>query len=583
MSGARFEHTNSFVDKFQGVTSRGDYKWQAKCPCRNDDSNPSVSITEEQDGTVLVYCHRGLCSFDDICNSVNVKPTELLPPSKRDDFAKKEEPQSLEHLKPKLVETYDYLDEDGNLLFQKMRMLQVNGSKTFRQRRPTESGDWDYSLGDTPKVLYNLPEVIKAKKNNIPIWIVEGEKDANTLISKGQVATTAPNGAGHWLDIHTSALSGAQIEIVADNDEPGIAHAVKVYAELKKAGCDVGGIWLAKEGKDVTDHINAGLTLDDLDELPESMFPKQKEEPKALKEKGIAEKALDVVSELEELVMRADLNVLQKLTKAGNIVNSFNVGTPLDSGRSVSWDDLISESDDDSYDWLIENLLERGERVIVVAAEGVGKTMLARQVAILTAHGIHPFTFQRIKPVRTLMVDLENPEKIIRRSARKIVKRAKERSFTNDPVYDIFIKPSGLDLLKMEDRMLLEEQIQKTNPELVVLGPLYKSFVDPGGRTSESVAIEVAKYLDSIRTVYDCALWLEHHAPLGNSMSSRDLRPFGSAVWSRWPEFGISLQPDITSAIPDVYDIGHFRGARDERSWPTKIKRGKLFPFEIVS
>jgi replicative DNA helicase len=136
--------------------------------------------------------------------------------------------------------------------------------------------------------------------------------------------------------------------------------------------------------------------------------------------------------------------------------------------------------------------------------------------------------------------------------------------------------------MKPYDRMLLEEKMDEVRPEILVMGPLYKSFVDPGGRTSESIAVEVAKYLDGLRTTYNCALWLEHHAPLGQSMSTRDLRPFGSAVWSRWPEFGISLQPDLTSPTPYVYDVRHFRGARDERSWPTKIKRGKRFPFEVM-
>jgi hypothetical protein len=130
--------------------------------------------------------------------------------------------------------------------------------------------------------------------------------------------------------------------------------------------------------------------------------------------------------------------------------------------------------------------------------------------------------------------------------------------------------------------MVLEKAIEESKPELLVMGPLYKSFVDPGGRTSEAIAVEVAKYLDDIRTTYQCALWLEHHAPLGTTMSTRDLRPFGSAVWSRWPEFGISLTPDPSAVGQYVYDVKHFRGARDERQWPTKMKRGSRLPFEVL-
>jgi len=136
--------------------------------------------------------------------------------------------------------------------------------------------------------------------------------------------------------------------------------------------------------------------------------------------------------------------------------------------------------------------------------------------------------------------------------------------------------------LRAEDRAIIEETVERVKPDLLLIGPVYKSFVDPGGRTSEAVAVQVAKYFDMIRDYYKCAMWLEHHAPLGSSMSTRDLRPFGSAVWSRWPEFGLALHPDPTSVGEYIYDVRHFRGARDERPFPTKLKRGKVFPFELV-
>ena len=219
---------------------------------------------------------------------------------------------------------------------------------------------------------------------------------------------------------------------------------------------------------------------------------------------------------------------------------------------------------------------------MVVAAEGVGKTMLARQVAICAGLGVNPFTFQQMEPIRTLTVDLENPERIIRRTSRNIVGAAKSMGYADKMQAHLFIKPDGLDLLNAHDRILLEQHIEETKPDLLVMGPLYKAFLDPGTRTSEAVAIEVAKYLDTIRTVYGVALWLEHHAPLGTSMTSRELRPFGSAVWSRWPEFGLALQPDPTHMGEYVYEVNHFRGARDLRYWPLQMKRGVKFPFEVT-
>lgn len=562
--------TQRVLDRLDAVrrTSAG---WQARCPCRNDDANPSLSVAEGDNGKVMMFCHRGAgaCSFEEICKSIDISPVELMG-DKKDD-------------KPKgitFVKAYDYLDADGNLLFQKVRYIdEETGKKTFRQRKPAPNGNWVYSLGDTPKVLYNLPSVLKAKDEGYAIWLVEGEKDADTLTEMGIVATTMPGGAGKWLDIHTDALRGAFVEIIADNDKPGMEHALLVKNALEDSGCTV-HVWKSAVAKDISDHLCIdGQGIDTLEEVNFNEIDTQDEIYDSQDE--LISKEEEVLEKVIAVLQRDDMNIVQRLAKAESIISSIDVAPVLDAGRLVSWTDFINETHDDSYDWLIPNLLERQERVIVVAAEGVGKTMLARQVAICTACGINPFTYQHMKPIRTLTVDLENPERIIRRTSRPIIAQALHRSGIKTPALELFAKPAGLDLLKTSDRVLFEEQIEKSNPELIVMGPLYKSFVDPGGRTSEAIAVEVAKYLDYIRTIYGCALWLEHHAPLGTSMTSRDLRPFGSAVWSRWPEFGISLTPDMLSGVPYVYDLKHFRGARDEREWPLKIKRGKIFPFEV--
>lgn len=562
---ALFQHTDEFLSRLKGVdeTANG---WEARCPCRNDDDNPSLSISEDsRTGNILVTCHRGSpCTSKEICESVGLTQAALFPPQKRNKD------------KLDLVKTYDYTDVDGTLLFQKLRYVDSAGKKTFRQRKPDGRGGWEYSLGDTPKVLYNLPSVTRAVKEGYPIWVVEGEKDADTLTALGIVATTMPGGAGKWLDIHTQALAGAEVEIVADNDEPGIAHAKLVHSELVKAGCEA-RIWRTPKQKDITDFLATDGDIDELILVDEDA-PAQPAAEVEIEPDQFAE----AKSKLEELLLRNDLSPQQLLVKAQNIALSAGREKPTDFGRLVSWDEFVKESTDDTYDWVIDDLIEKSERVIVVAAEGVGKTMLARQIAILSGCGVHPFTYQRMRQVRTLTVDLENPERIIRRTSRAIYNAAYARGYSKSPTAELLIKPSGLDLMKPEDRGVLERAIEDSKPELLIMGPLYKAFVDPGGRTAEAVAVEVAKYLDYIRDAYQCALWLEHHAPLGESMTNRQLRPFGSAVWSRWPEFGISLTPDISSGLAYTYDVKHFRGARDDRPWPTRIKRGRLFPFEVI-
>jgi len=565
----------NFLGRLQGVRDNGS-NWSARCPCRNDDSNPSLSIGQGNDGRVLVTCHRGSgCNVDEICEAMGVQKASLFPP--RNDFADKPKKEKLT-----LVATYNYRDADGTLLFQKQRLVNERGQKTFRQRRPNkDTGEWIFNLGETPKVLYRLPEVLLAKQKGEIIWLVEGEKDADNLVALGLCATTPPNGAGKWQDIHTEALAGANVFIISDRDDVGREHVELVGSTLESAGCTVAKFIPPQGHKDISEMLEHGLGLDDLLEFNE---PEQQEQTLTdTEELPVADDASDeILRGMQAILTRDDISLEQKLNRASLLLNSTNRQEVGDKGRLVVWQDFLNEAESDSYDWVIPQLIEKGERVIVVAAEGVGKTMLARQIALCSAAGLHPFTMSKIAPIRTLTVDLENPERIIRRTSKQIMGAALHYGHVRKAEAHLLIKPAGLDLLKASDRAILEEAIEDAKPQLLIMGPLYKSFIDPGGRTSESIAIEVAKYLDTLREVYGCAMWLEHHAPLGSSIGGRDLRPFGSAVWSRWPEFGLSLTPDPTSTEGYVYDVKHFRGARDLRQFPTKMKRGKIFPFEVL-
>ena len=586
-----YNHTASFLERLDGVTPSSN-GWEARCPCRQDDNNPSLSIHEKDDGQILVHCHRsaGACGAAEIVASIGLTLADLRPDSKNSstDF----DPPKYEKSTPKkltFVSKYEYKDADNVLLFEKVRFVEPDGKKTFRQRRPDGSGGWTYKLGSTPKVLYNLPKVLRQKENGESIFVVEGEKDCDTLTELGACATTMPGGAGKWLEIHTEALAGATVDIIADNDEIGRKHALHVYGELKKAGCDV-EIFKCPEAKDITDHIEAGGSTTELikveSDILKSEFEGQESQPELeetpeeeLPPPSPEELALE---QIRQLLDDPNKTPTQILNKAQQLTQTREETTLRDEGRLFVWDEFLQETVNDDYDWLIPGLLERRERVMVVAAEGVGKTMLARQVAICSGLGVNPFTFQKMPQIRTLTVDLENPERIIRRTSRNIVGAAKSMGFADKMHAHLFIKPDGLDLLNAHDRILLEQHIEEPKPDMLVMGPLYKAFLDPGTRTSEAVAVEVARYLDTLRTIYGCALWLEHHAPLGSSMTSRELRPFGSAVWSRWPEFGLALQPDPTHMGEYVYEVNHFRGARDIRYWPLQMKRGKKFPFEVT-
>jgi putative DNA primase/helicase len=92
---------------------RSGSSWVAKFPA-HDDNNPSLNFRKE-DGKVLVHCHAGCAQRDVIAAST---ARGLWQPEHNEDR--------------RIIATYDYTDQDGNLRYQVVRYQ----PKDFRQRRP---------------------------------------------------------------------------------------------------------------------------------------------------------------------------------------------------------------------------------------------------------------------------------------------------------------------------------------------------------------------------------------------------------------------------------------------------------------
>jgi hypothetical protein len=358
--------------------------------------------------------------------------------------------------------------------------------------------------------------------------------------------------------------------VVADNDavdpktgiRPGLQHGAYIVAELRLTGARVALKTVPEPYKDLTDMVAGGGTLADLVDLeaPEVVDP------------------FEVVGRsIMALGFDAKLDAGARLNRARRLLDGMEEDAGAETLDSVNWG-TFTEGIDDPYDWVVPDLLERGDRCIVVGTEGVGKTLLATQMALLLGAGINPFHFTLTDPVPTLFIDLENPARLVRRRSKKIVEWA--RNHVGDPkapiACELLLRSQGLNLLDPVNRLMVEALIERTAPEVVFLGPLYKTFVDMGGRNAAALMGEVGAFLDYLRVTYGFALWIETHAPLGDG-GQRNLRPKDAAFWSQWPEFGLTLDRDIDN--PGGFVVGRFRGDREPRPWPSKFERGHGIPF----
>lgn len=238
-------------------------------------------------------------------------------------------------------------------------------------------------------------------------------------------------------------------------------------------------------------------------------------------------------------------------------------------------DVLIGE---DRYDWLIPGLLERGERFMLTGAEGGGKSVCLRQIAACAAAGLHPFTAEHTDPVSVLVVDCENSRRQNRRGYRPIVETAQRiRSDVDWSRLRIAHRPEGLDLTQPGDAAWLDGIVQASSPDLLVIGPLYR--LHEQNINDELAARKLVALLDTIRVRHHCSMLIEAHAGHAeDGARRRKMRPTGSSLFLRWPEFGYGLRRSELDTgetkIPLIVDVVAWRGAREDRAWPTHLKRG---------
>jgi len=106
--------------RLKNVTWTGT-NYRACCPA-HDDANPSLDFRDDDD-TLLVICRAG-CSFANVMRAWRRLGDGADTASSKDD-PPKDQPT-------RIAKTYDYVNEDGDLAYQKVRYV----PKRFSQRRP---------------------------------------------------------------------------------------------------------------------------------------------------------------------------------------------------------------------------------------------------------------------------------------------------------------------------------------------------------------------------------------------------------------------------------------------------------------
>jgi len=212
----------TFYEKYLGKVEKIGKGWyKALCPF-HDDTNPSLNFNQDKGQFKCHGCDAkgGAFHFFAKRNNLDTKRDfRKILIGIGDDFG---------ILKvraiQKIVEKYNYTDEEGIKLFRVCR----TEPKGFFQQRPNGKGGWIKGIKGVRRVLYRLPEVVKANE----ILIAEGEKDADNLSKIGFKATTCPMGAGKWKPEYNKYLKGKDVVLIPHNDDEGRKHVQQVADSL---------------------------------------------------------------------------------------------------------------------------------------------------------------------------------------------------------------------------------------------------------------------------------------------------------------------------------------------------------------
>jgi hypothetical protein len=328
--------------------------------------------------------------------------------------------------------TYDYRDETGGLLYQVIRLK----PKDFRQRRPDGSGDWIWKLSDVRRVPYRLAEILQFP--DAPVFVCEGEKDADRVASLGHCSTTVAS--GNWTDTCVQALAGRDIIVLQDNDGAGEKKALEAAQALHSVAQTIRIVLLPDlpPGGDVSDWLDANPERHD---------------------------------KLARICMDA-----QKWTPTTETSNGDSDPLPLIKSSKEFVADFVPP------DYLVDGLLQEAFLYSLTGATGAGKTAITLRLAASVALGV-VFANRETKKRRVLYLAAENPADVRMRW----IALAQQMDFDPDTIEVFFIEGS-FKISQMGDKLKDEAARHGGEFGLVIIdtGPVFYEGDDENNRTQQA-------------------------------------------------------------------------------------------------
>ena len=494
------------IAKTLGNAKRANGQWVASCPVPshgkgNGDKNPSLSVHIDDEGKPLFHCHGG-CTQESVFQTI--RDMQLLPELE-------ERPDPLANIKPlpkvEFQQEWQYQDEDRVTVFVKHRLRVGESGKTYRLYKVDSDGKRYPTLGDARIVPYKLPELLDAKTAGRIIYLAEGEKAVDALMSLGVVATTAHSGAGHWPEAITEYFAGANVVILPDNDLSGWSYARKAadaILPIAKA-LKVVDLRLQEQGDDAYEFIEAGGGRAELAALV---------------------KAAPKITSVDDVTIPERLQAIQQIpptvdmvatvAPAEDIAKEFAPDPPKEADKPKpvktikieSWDTI----QDEPVEWLIEGVIPKGSFTALYGPPGSFKSFIALDIAEAIATGR---TWMGKEVKQTGAVLYLAGEGFGGIGAR--IKACKMHHQTEDgaPIYivrhQLNLRSSAEDFNAL--MMAVVQLVEQTGMEfsLAIVDTLARAFGGGNENSSEDMGAFITA-MGKVQEFLSCALMVLHHS-----------------------------------------------------------------------
>ena len=376
-------------------------------------------------------------------------------------------PKKATKKKSTIVDTYDYVDIDGSLLFQVVR----SDPKSFWQRRPGKKTKWLNNLQGVKRVLYKLPELV----DKSAVLFVEGEKDVNELLRLGIPATTNPMGANKLVKQQSDysilePLRGKSVFVIPDNDDPGKQHAEQLATLLQGIAKTIKVIELPglAIGGDVSDFI-----LDEGDE--------------------------EAKNKLRSYALKAA------------------VWTPPSNFFSIT--DLLNTQFENHIPVIEKGIMPWGSHVIIAGESGVGKSLLRMELSIHLMMGWDWLGFHVPKARKVTVFQYENSEPM---EKSRFMKMVRGLNIANVPQNSMSYvdRRNRINLSIKGDRAKLLELVKESEGEVIIYDCLSNLH---SGKENDNIQMrDVLDSLTEINAKIGTSCILIHHFGKPSEVASKN-------------------------------------------------------------